>query len=443
MFFIYERKNLKLYRGSDTIHAIKVDGKYHNFGVEDLETLKALVEENCNDINKSVVKINQNHKIDEFYVDANNEVVAMDYKKDRVFDMRDKKAVNWVVRKFVEILENKKGDRMEHKYISEITILDGEVFIKYDEFPFSYILVVEIVNNKDTGGTILTKEELSGLINLVRSNCSLISEVGLSKEKYHVIKNLVVVKTSKGLSVRGVRVNNKDYICKNIAEVFINNLKAMKNADLSMNTREFDPRFENNAFIVNANDRFRSEMYGRYPVYTHPASMSYQPQIGTTTSQNFYITMGDLEITLRPRTYAPNQLVVERIKKGNEINVEGKLAPSKFLTIFEKYVENIRREEEEIDALVNFINSILPKDEKVELLLSTKNGLNAAIQYENNEGINNIKIKSYGIETVVYTRLVEPTVFKINSYYFKEKIIKELSKLVEKHNKEVENSKEF
>ena len=162
-----------------------------------------------------------------------------------------------------------------------------------------------------------------------------------------------------------------------------------------------------------------------------------------TKPKYYYLNLGDVELILEQGQYVKNHLDIREIKINDKIHEVDREAKARVADIFHRYINELEKEKEEIDILVNFIKGLLPKNEKVELLISTNSDLNIAIQYEDSEGIKNIKIKSYGEEALVYTKPSEYTVFRVNPYSNREEIMDKLTELVNTHNKQVEDSKEF
>jgi len=108
MFFIYQDGALELIESSEDKHTLKVDDKYYVFYDEDLNLLKTLIEENCSTVNKNkILKDKSYKKVNSYYLDKNNITVALESVGNDVFDMRNKDAVNWIVKTFVEKFNNK------------------------------------------------------------------------------------------------------------------------------------------------------------------------------------------------------------------------------------------------------------------------------------------------------------------------------------------------
>jgi len=453
MFFIYNKGILTLKRGSEDIHGLKVGGNYYTFYNDELNLLKTLIEENCNAENKDRILKNKNYKkVDDFYLDKNDKILALEGNGNDVFEMTNKGLINYVVNRFIEIIKDKKGDKMETRYIAEITILDNEIFVESSTMPISHISVIEILNGNAMGGTTFTRGELSKLIDSLKCNCEITHMLVKNHENLLLVDDLITKRTPKGLQVIGVYRDKEWLECKDIGKALKKILKTNKPHMVNTCSNP-NPRFRNPGYLGNNPRVYSPNQPYMDPNYHHFTQQQYLnpnfQQLNQRLNDDalgpkyYYLNLGEAELVLEQGYPIRNYLEIKEVIIKDRIHETGKEAKARVADIFHRYIDELEKEEEEINALISYIKDLLPKNEKVELLLGTGDGLNAVIQYENNEGINTIKIKSYGTETIVYTKPAEPMVFKTNSYYFKEKIINKIQKLVEEHNRKIENGKEF
>ena len=341
MVFFYNKGKLTLKNGSRDTHGLIIDGRHYVFYNEDLRLLKMLVEENCNSERKDEILRNKKYiKINDFYVDRSDKVLALDGNNGDVFNMMKKGEVNWVIKTFIE--------KLNEKYNSQ--------------------------------------------------------EPGINYPHPASLLSYVPVQPHMG---PGYRRMNQHYT-----------------HPLAFN-QPYQQLMHGQSMQQSFNDYNNHNNYNR------------------TEPKYYYLNLGGVELVLEQGQFVKNYLDIREIKINNEIHEVDREAKARVADIFHRYVNELKREKEEIDNLINFIKGLLPKNEKVELLISTNSDLNIAIQYEDNEGIKNIKIKSYGEETIVYTRPSEHMVFRLNPYSNREEIIDKLIELVNTHNENIIINMEF
>ena len=359
MFFKYVNGKLKLKRGSEDTHALKVGNSHYVFDNEDLKLLKLIIMKSCSVVvDRKEFERNHNYnRIDDFYVNTKDNIIGLSLKADAVIKPTDGE-MNEIIDEFIYRISNK-GGKMETKYINEITILDKELFIEECEEPINNISVTEIMGDTALGSSILTRKELVKIIDLMKSNCNIDISLELNNDNYILVDDLIAERTTKGLKVIGININGENYKCKDIAKTLEEALNAMPVTRTPITKNNYDPRFgnpyPNNSYIGSPfNQPCQHPLLQPKPVFMGPS---------ITPTSRAYLNISDINVILENNPITNESKIVD-------IQIMDDVLDKDFLTKAVKHeLKNLEIMKNSLKELSEFLNKIL-KDTTVELLKS-------------------------------------------------------------------------